>query len=72
MFGIRDSKVREWFLQEANLTLQKREEICCAAESILVQMKVVGENTDTTVSAVKVEQDHQGHTDKAMANCKSD
>ena len=67
VFGIRDSKVRERLLREANLTLQKTEEICRAAESMLAQMKVVGDTVETTVSAVKVEQEHQGHPDKTMA-----
>ena len=70
VFGIRDSKVREWLLQEANLTLQKTEEICRAAESMLAQMKVVSDNAETTVSAIKVEQDYQAYTDKAVANSK--
>ena len=67
VFSIRDSKVRERLLRGANLTLQKTEEICCAAESMLAQMKVVGDTAETTVSAVKVEQEHQGHQDKTMA-----
>ena len=70
VFGIRDSKVRERLLREANLTLPKTEEICRAAESMLAQMKVVSDNADTTISAIKVEQDHQGYSDKAMANSK--
>ena len=51
--------------------MQKTEEICRAAESSLTQMKVVSDNAETTVSTVNVEQNHQGYTDKAMANSKS-
>ena len=70
VFGIRDSKVRERLLRETNLTLQKTDEICCAAESMLAQMKVFGDNAETTVSAVKVEPDHQCPPDKPKPNSK--
>ena len=54
VFGIRDDKVREGLLRESNLTLAKTDEICCAAESMEAQMRVVGsgDTTNTTVSAV--------------------
>ena len=71
VFGTKDSKVRERLLREANLTLQKTEELCSAAESMLAQMKVVSDNAETTVSVVNVKQDHQGPPDKAMATSKS-
>ncbi|XP_074624378.1 uncharacterized protein LOC141882321 [Acropora palmata] len=47
IFGIRDDKVRERLLRESQLTLQKADEICRAAESTAAQMKEVGD----TVSA---------------------
>jgi len=65
VFGINNDKVRERLLREANLTLDKTDEICRAAESMVHQMKVVGEGTtvnavagkrrseDTTVSSAK-------------------
>jgi len=53
VFGIRDSKVRERLLQESALTLAKTDEICRAAESMSLQMKVVEENSSTSIHAVK-------------------
>jgi len=50
VFGIKDDKVRERLLREANLTLDRTDEICRAAESMARQMKVVGEGV--TVSAI--------------------
>ena len=52
MFGIRDSKAREQLLRESGLTLAKTDEICQAAESMVVQMKTIGESANTTVSAI--------------------
>ena len=58
VFGIQDNKVRDRRLRESSLTLLKTDEICHAAESMLAQMKVVGDNSGATVSAVRAEQDH--------------
>ena len=41
VFGIRDAKVRERLLREADLTLKKTDEICHAAESMMAQVKIV-------------------------------
>ena len=41
VFGIRDEKTRERLLRESRLTLQRTDEICHAAESMTLQMKVV-------------------------------
>ena len=43
MFGIRDSKVRERLLREKNLSLEKTDEICRSHETMVQQMKVVGD-----------------------------
>ena len=51
-FGIRDDKVRERLLREANLTLTKTDEIARAAETMLFQMKIVNDNATSTVHAV--------------------
>jgi len=53
VFGVRDDKVRERLLRESNLTLSKTDEICRAAESMVSQMKIVSEASDTTVHSVK-------------------
>ena len=42
VFGIQDSKVRERWLREKNLSLQKTDEICRAQETTTEQMKVAG------------------------------
>ena len=42
VFGIQDSKVRETFLREKNLSLRKTDEICRAHETMIQQMKVFG------------------------------
>ena len=42
-FGIRDSKVRERLLREKNLSLEKTDEICRSHETMVQQMKVVGD-----------------------------
>ena len=52
VFGIRDSKVRERLLREANLTLAKTDEICRAAESTSQHMKLV-EPQEQAVHAVE-------------------
>ena len=59
VFGIRNGKVRKRLPKESNLTLQKTQEIYRAAESMLAQMRVVSDNAETTVSAVKVQQEQQ-------------
>ena len=43
VFGIRDSKVRERLLREKNLSLEKTDEICRSHETMVQQMKVVGD-----------------------------
>ena len=43
VFGIRDSKVRERLLHEKNLSLEKTDEICRSHETMVQQMKVVGD-----------------------------
>ena len=58
VFGIRDAKTRERLLREAGFTLQRTDEICHAAESMLVQMKVVGEGSaGASVSAIHSDKD---------------
>ena len=52
VFGIRDPKVRERLLREANLTLTKTDEICRAAESTSQQLKLV-EPHEQSVHAVE-------------------
>ena len=59
VFGVKDDKVRERLLRESNLTLQKTDEICRAAESMIAQMKVVSESSGATVSAVRASQERQ-------------
>ena len=62
VFGIRDAKTRERLLREAGLTLQRTDKICHAAESMLVQMKVVGESsTGASVSAIHSDKDKTKH-----------
>lgn len=56
IFGIRDTKVRGRLLRESGLTLAKTDEICRAAESMLAQMKIVKDTSETDVNSVnKVE-----------------
>ena len=43
VFGIHDLKVRERLLREKNLSLEKTDEICCSHETIVQQMRVVGD-----------------------------
>lgn len=54
VFGIRDNKARERLLREASLTLVKTDEICHAAESMMmiVQLKAFEDNSGAVVSAV--------------------
>ena len=52
VFGIRDEKTRERLLRESRLTLQRTDEICHAAESMISQMKLVQESQAITVSAL--------------------
>ena len=52
MFDIRGGKVRERLLRETKLTLEKTDEICRASESMLAQMKIVGNSKGQTVNAV--------------------
>ena len=59
VFGIRDAKARERLLRELDLTLQKTDEICHAAESMLEQVKMVDDNLGSTVNAVKSDGDQQ-------------
>ena len=46
---VRDAKVRERLLRETKLTLTKTDEISRASESMLAQMKIVGDNSGATV-----------------------
>lgn len=59
VFGIRDGKARERLLRESNLTLQKTDEICHAAESMLAQVKVVDDSLGSTVNAIKSDSNPQ-------------
>ena len=52
VFGIRDNKVRERLLREMKLSLDKTEEICRASESMLAQMKIVGNCDGPVVNAL--------------------
>lgn len=58
LFGITDNKVRERLLRETNLTLEKTDEICRAAESMATQMKIMADG-DQAVHAVKSESKRQ-------------
>ena len=50
VFGIQDDKIRERLCREANLTLEKTDEICRATES----MKIVGDTSgQTAVNVIK-------------------
>ena len=68
VFGIKDSKVKERLLRESKLTLEKTDEICRAAESMLAQMKVVEDNTEGTVSAVQTDQDNPSRSKSKTIN----
>ena len=56
VFGIKDDKVREWLLHEANLTLSKIDEICWATKCMIAQMKVAGhmDSSGETVSTCEM------------------
>ena len=49
VFGIKDTKVRERLLREADLTLAKADDLCRAAESMHMQIKAVNEETINAV-----------------------
>ena len=57
VFGIQNAKARERLLRESKLTLEKADEICRAAESMLAQLKVVEDSSSATVSAIKSSSD---------------
>ena len=63
MFCIKEGKVRERLARESNLTLLKSEEICRAAESLIAQMKVLGDNSET-VSVKSDQEHHKSYTDR--------
>jgi len=65
LFGIRDDKVWERLLCESNLTLAKTDDICQAAESMMAQMKIVGDSGGTTVSIVKSQDSKHSTQDKS-------
>ena len=75
IFGIKDDKVRERLLQENSLTLLKTDEICRAAESMVAQMKVVGDTSGMTVSVVRSQEhppnprDQSSTTHKPVREC---
>ena len=52
-FGIKDDKVRETLLRESSLTLHKTDEICQVAESMVAQINIVSDTSETTSNAVK-------------------
>ena len=54
VFGIREDRVWERLVREPRLTLAKTDELCCASESMQVQMKVVG-NDDISAHAIRVD-----------------
>lgn len=64
VFGISDSKVRERLLRESNLTLAKTDEICRAAASMSMQMKVFEQNSTPSIHAVKPDRE-QAKTSEA-------
>ena len=68
VFGIRDVKARERLLRETKLTLEKTDEICHAAESMLAQLKVVEDSTSSSVNAVNSENTQQRTTAKEDGN----
>lgn len=69
VFGIRDAKAHERLLRESDLTLQKTDEICHAAESMLAQVKMVDDSLGSTVNAVKPENDPQPKPSKNLREC---
>ena len=55
MFGIfRDSKVRERLLHEKNLSLEETDEICRSHETMVQQMRVVGDASLSVTDAGNV------------------
>ena len=62
VFGIRDAKVRERLLRETKLTLTKIDEICHAAESMMVQMKVVEDGHDAAAVSIHPDNPEQRRT----------
>ena len=75
IFGIKDDKVRERLLRENSLTLLKTDEICRAAESMVAQMKIVGDTSGMTVSVVRSQEhppnprDQSSTTHKPVREC---
>ena len=53
MFGSANFKVRERLLHKGNLTLSGTLELCHAVEMTQAQHKVLGDNTDSSVSLVR-------------------
>ena len=70
VFGIKDDKVRERLLRESALSLSKTDEICRAAESMVAQMKVVSDTSETTINAVKSQDRTTSCKDQPTANSK--
>ena len=68
VFGIRDAKARERLLREPTLSLHKTDEICRAAESMLVQLKLMEDSTGSPVNAVKPESTPQQASHKEGSN----
>ena len=54
VFGIRDSKVRERLLHEKNLSLEETDEICRSHETMVQQMRVVGDASLSVADAGNV------------------
>ena len=54
VFGIRDSKVCERLLHEKNLSLEKTDEICRSHETMVQQMRVVGDASLSVADAGNV------------------
>ena len=54
VFGIRDSKVHERLLHEKSLSLEKTDEICCSHETMVQQMRVVGDASLSVADAGNV------------------
>ena len=52
VFGIRDAKTRERLLRESELTLERTDEMCHAAESMMSQMKVFEDSQGVTVNTL--------------------
>ena len=68
VFGIRDAKARERLLREPKLSLDKTDEICRAAESMVVQLKLVEGSAGSLVNAVKEESASQQAAHKEGSN----